>query len=153
MGSQRFALDEVNELAAQVRKLQSSTTRLHREATIAQQATRDKHMSRAQASASRVRDQEELAKNARACRLQRRHTMPANVELCSTPCSGTAQHIDGYRASCQIGDVRRRGPLRKTIGAAESDAQRIMRMARTSGDAEAVRLIRSLEKEPTGAWK
>mmetsp|Transcript_65909 Transcript_65909/g.153145 ORF Transcript_65909/g.153145 Transcript_65909/m.153145 type:complete len:222 (-) Transcript_65909:88-753(-) len=80
--SSKFTLEEVTQLAKQVKQLHSERVHTKRRELAARSSADERRRHLAQVKAAEVREQEEAARLDRALRLQRRGALPVGVELC-----------------------------------------------------------------------
>jgi hypothetical protein len=145
---QRFSLDEISELAAQVRALNRERKEAEQKAFNGRQEEREQRRRRSDISALHSRKREEENRLKRALRNQQRLTMPSGVKLCNSQQAG-----DWFCAVLDAEGMSYQGPERRTISAAETDLEKLQRAGRRNGADGVERMAKILQRaHAPAAW-
>lgn len=148
----KFSLNEVNQLAAEVRRMARDRERDAREALNAKTAQNDGRRLRSQQSAEKVRSEEAQSRIRQALRLQRRATLPAGIEFRSVKVGTNVS--DRFCATVEIAGATQNGPARKSLDMAEADLARLRRASERFPDDGVMKVLEIIKKDvPRGGWK
>lgn len=165
---QKFTLEEVTELADQVRRLRAAERLREQEETLAQRMAALERRSNSMRLASLAKDREEAARLQRALRSQKRDALPAGIELCASrgapqspsvgpgrPVSADSDRSVGpaaFSAAITVDGETFRGPNRRLIATAEEDLKRL-KVASCKGKPAVARAVSALLKELKFTWR